>query len=273
MIRLFTLIGLLAGYSTGLCERAIADTSGSGSNYFSCDSGLSNCALVRTDVGPAPGILAKWEVTYDFPCTVGGDKNDSTIDLVLGSNRQRLKYGERQKTVYLEGSSAMRLEDTDRVMTSSWFFDHGVGCGLSLSFRVTPSTEQVNHWEDVATQYSDTLQRNKKIYDYKASVTDWHQKHVQNPEGNDPTIKQIIDALKPLAESDEIIKAYVRSLQDVVDNAPVDQIFGPYAVARQALEEYLPRARQLRDLMIQWLSAVRASFHDAIQAAEASLQH
>lgn len=240
-------------------------------NRFVCDGNVSHCELSSGELASAPGIDATWNVTYDFPCTVGGEKNVSTIEVRVGDGAHRLVYGDRSSSFALSGTGKLKLADTDSAMTRSWFFDYAAGCGLTFKFSATPSSQQVATWTQLSNTYTDVLNSNLKIYSYKASVAYWEQQDIANPAGTTATLEQIISSLKDAAENDEALKLYAFALQQIHDGVPHASIFGPFETAKGQLQTYLAKANALSALQTSWNAKVTATLKTAITNAAAAL--
>ena len=248
------------------------DIKASISGLFECNSGLTFCKITKNVLAPPTGISATWEITYDFPCLTGGQTFDSPIEIRLGNNHRRLIFGKVSEKVIVDGDGGLTLVDTDPPLTNSWFFDYGHGCGLAVSYKITPSLQQVGAWSETADTYTSILKSNSKIYGYKPQVKDWYEKNISNPGQQSAILNQIVAALRPLADTDEVIKTYIKSLEDILNGAPSISVFGPYDTAQDTLREILPKAQNLQNTMRNWNASIKTSFVDSITDAARALE-
>ncbi len=247
-----------------------ATDSQTSSGRLNCDSDMAGCILTGADLAPSPGIHMTWLVVYDMPCVMTGRAYESTIEIRSGNEARRMVFGGRNVSLEVSGEGPLSLIDVHPAATRSFRFDHGTGCGLTLSWTGVPSVQQVSTWTLEVNRIKQGINDNLAMYASRRDVEAFLDIYIESPS---PATKSILElqivSLRASSRQMDHIKA--NQLQLILDNKPREKILAPYLLARKTIEEtYIPQANALLAILTPWEASLVASINSCL--AEASDQ-
>ena len=240
--------------------------------HFVCDGpNTTNCRIANVGILPAQGIHARFIGTYQFPCLMGGQTMPSDIDVVAGTSRHRLVFGESNGVFELDGGDGLTLEDTYPARTRSLHFSSYTGCSLSFAITPVPSSMQIAIWTKESSALVQSINDNVTIYGFRIDVQSWYDVFVQNPsDGVKSVLQQNIVALR--ATGRELDKIKADSLEQIIKLAPKEQIFAPFEQAKSTLQtQYLVDAAALSATLTHWQQKLDEALAKAIADAHKAL--